>query len=195
MSAKILTAKIIIGLAALILAGCATMGPAVTVTSNANPDKGFESLKTFNFIQPLSTDRSNGARTQISTQLISSMRNELERRGLQQSDSPELLINFYVNTESGMQVRQVRTASSFHHYRRGRYNTWQNYQTIVTQYTQGTLAIDVIYVATNVLAWEGAADGRLRQNLNDFSQDQIDAIVAAVMAEFPTEPPQADAKE
>ena len=89
----------------------------------------------------------------------------------------------------------VATASSFHHYRRGRYNAWRNYQTVVTQYTQGTLAIDFIYTATNVLAWEGAADGRLRQNLNDFSQEQIDAVVAAVMAEFPTQPPQADTKE
>lgn len=188
-----MSTRIIIGLAALILAGCATTGPAVT--SNANPDKDFESLKTFNFIRPLSTDRANGARTPISTQLISSMRNELESRGLQQSDSPELWINFYINAESRMQVRNVPTASSFHHYRRGRYSAWQNYQTVVTQYTQGTLAIDFIYTATNVLAWEGAADGRLRQNLNDFSQEQIDAIVAAVMVEFPTQPPQAETKE
>jgi hypothetical protein len=188
-----MSTRIIIGLAALMLAGCATTGPAVT--SNSNPDKDFESLKTFNFIQPLSTDRSNGARTPISTQLISSMRNELESRGLQQSDSPQLLINFYVNAENRMDVRQVPTASSFHHYRRGRYSAWRNYQTVVTQYAQGTLAIDVVYTATNVLAWEGAAEGRLRQNLNDFSQEQIDAIVAAVMAEFPTQPPQAAPKE
>jgi hypothetical protein len=168
------------------LAGCATS--RVVVNTNVNPDKDFTTYETFGFLQPLSTDRVNGARTPVSTQLINSMRDELESRGLRESAAPDLAVNFYIDMETRVRVEQVRQASSFHHYRRGRYNTWQNYQTAVTQYTAGTLAIDFIDIETNILAWEGAADGRMRQNLSDFSQEQVDDIVGAVMVEFPLAP-------
>jgi hypothetical protein len=168
------------------LVGCATTGPAVN--TNKNPDKDFSSYRTFGFLQPLSSDRSNGARAPVSTQLINSMRNELQSRGLQEDPSPDLLVNFYVAMDTRLRVQRVPTASSFHHYRRGRYNAWQDYQTIVTQYTLGTLAIDFIDTSTNILAWEGAADGRMRQSLSDFTQEQVDAIVGAVMVEFPVAP-------
>ena len=168
------------------LVGCATTGP--TVNTNKNPDKDFSSYRSFGFLQPLSSDRANGARTPVSTQLINSMRDELQSRGLEEGPSPDLLVNFYIDMDTRVRVEQVRTASSFHHYRRGRYNTWRNYQTIATQYTVGTLAIDFIDAETNILAWEGAADGRMRQNLSDFSQEQVDDIVGAVMVEFPVVP-------
>jgi hypothetical protein len=168
------------------LAGCATS--RVVVNTNVNPDKDFTTYETFGFLQPLSTDRVNGARTPVSTQLINSMRDELESRGLRESATPDLAVNFYINMETRVRVEQVRQASSFHNYRRGRYNAWQNYQTAVTQYTAGTLAIDFIDAATNILAWEGTAGGRMRQNLSDFSQQQVDDIVGAVMVEFPIAP-------
>jgi hypothetical protein len=168
------------------LVGCATTGPAVN--TNKNPDKDFSSYRTFGFFQPLSSDRANGARTPVSTQLINSMRDELQSRGLQESPSPDVVVNFYIGMDARLRVQQVPTASSFHHYRRGRYNAWQNYQTVVTQYTVGTLAIDFIDASTNILAWEGTADGRMRQNLGDFTQEQVDGIVGAVMVEFPVAP-------
>ena len=180
-------------IAASLLAGCATTGPAVD--SNKNPDKDFKTYETFGFLQPLNTDRANGARTPISTQLMTSMRKEMKARGLREANSPDLLVNFYIGMEERMRVQQVPSASSFHHYRRGRYNAWMNYQTVVTQYTRGTLAIDFIDATTNILAWEAAADGRMRQNLSDFTQEQIDAIVAATMVDFPVQPKAATAPD
>lgn len=70
----------------LLLAGCATPGP--TIMTNANPATDFSTLKTYDFMQPLSTDRSGGARTSLSTLLMTSMNREMADRGFTQSDTP-----------------------------------------------------------------------------------------------------------
>ena len=130
----------------MVLAGCAS-GP--TITTNSAPGADLSNIQTFNFMQPLGTDRSNGTRTPMSAMMISSVSRELTGRGLKQSDSPDMLVDFFVTTEERMDVRTRSTTSSMHsvhrsHWRRGWYSTWPTYQTTVRQYTQGTLFIDKI---------------------------------------------------
>jgi hypothetical protein len=173
---------IIAGLLVMLLAGCATPGP--TITTNANPETVFSSFGTYNFMQPLGTDRPGGVGTPLSTMLSNSMSKEMASRGFQRSDTPDLLINFFVNTEDRMSVRTVPTTSSFHSYRMGRYSTWRGYETRVTNYTQGTLSIDLVDVANNMLAWEGVAENRLRTDVRNVTQEQSDDIVRQVMAQF-----------
>jgi len=50
---------------ALMLAGCASSGPTITI--NSAPGTDLSNFQTFNFMQPLGTDRDNGARTPMST--------------------------------------------------------------------------------------------------------------------------------
>jgi hypothetical protein len=165
----------------LLLASCAS-GP--TITTHKSPDTDFSSLGTYGFMQPLSTDRPNGVRTPLSTMLINSMSREMASRGFEPSDTPDLLVNFFVNTEDRLEVRTVPTATTFHGHRRGRYTTWHGYRNIVREYTRGTLSIDLVDAANNVLAWEGVAQGRLRNDVREISQEQIDQIVGQVMAEL-----------
>jgi len=164
------------------MAGCATPGP--TIMTNANPGTDFSSLKTYNFMQPLSTDRAGGAQTPLSAMLMSAMSREMASRGFQQSDTPDLLINFFVSTEERMQVRTTPSSTSFHSYRRGRYTGWPSYRTTVRHYTRGTLAIDIVDAANNILAWEGVAQGRMGSDLNAVTQEQTDDVLNQVMAEF-----------
>jgi hypothetical protein len=173
------------GLVALLSSACASWP---TITTNASPDTDLSKFRTYEFMQPLSTDRSNGVRTPLSTMLIDSMSRELASRGLERSDSPDLLVNFFVNTEERMDVRSVPTSRSFHGYRRGRYSTWGTYRTTVREYTRGTLAVDLVDAATNVLVWEGVAQGRLRRGVRDITQEQLDAIIAQMMTEFRRSP-------
>ena len=165
----------------LLLAACAS-GP--TITTHKSPDMNFSSFGTYGFMQPLSTDRPNGVRTPLSTMLINSMSREMTSRGLEPSDTPDLLVNFFVNTEDRLEVRSVPTATSFHAHRRGRYSTWRGYRNTVHEYTRGTLSIDLVDAANNVLAWEGVAQGRLRNDVREITQEQIDQIVGQVMAEL-----------
>jgi len=135
-------------------------------------------------MQQLSTDRPNGVRTPLSTMLIRSMSREMASRGFEQSDRPDLLINFLVNTEDRLDVRTVPTGTSSHSFRHGRYRTWGGYRTVVREYTRGTLYVDMVDAAKRVLAWEGVAEGRLRNDVREITQEQIDEVVGQMMAEF-----------
>ena len=172
---------------ALVLAGCAASGPTIMV--NTVPGADLSGFETFNFLQPLGTDRDNGARTPMSSMLMAAMTRELTNRGMTQSDSPDLLVDFFVTTEERMDVRTSRTSSmhsthSVHrsHWGRSSFSTWPTYQTTVRQYTQGTLLVDLIDPAANALVAEGAAQNRIRSN--EITRQQADDIVAQIMTEI-----------
>ena len=172
---------------ALVLAGCAASGPTIMV--NTAPGTDLSGFETFNFLQPLGTDRDNGARTPMSSMLADAMTRELTTRGLTQSDSPDLMVDFFVTTEDRMDVRTTRSSSmhSMHsvhrsHWGRSSFSTWPTYQTTVRQYTQGTLLVDLIDPAANALVAEGAAQNRIRSN--ELSRQQVDDIVGQIMTEI-----------
>ena len=176
--------NVLIGLAtlAVLLGGCASSGPTVTV--NAAPDVDLSGFRTWNFVQPLGTDRSNGARTPMSTMLMSAVSGEMAARGLVQSDSPDMLVDFFVTTQERMDVRQTPTGMhTVHrsHWSRG-WNTWPTYQTTVRQYTQGTLLIDLLDPARNTLLAEGAAQDRLRSS--EITQAQANEVVAQILGDM-----------
>ncbi len=165
-----------------LLAACASSGPRIT--TNSSPDADFSGFRTYDFMQPLSTDRPNGVRTPLSTMLIQSMTREMKSKGFEQSDTPDLLVNFLAILEERINVRSVPATSSPRGIRRGRYSTWGGYRTTVREYTRGTLGIDVVDATNNVLIWEGAAQSRSRRNVREVTQEQIDEIVRQLMAEF-----------
>jgi hypothetical protein len=164
-----------------LLAGCAASGPTISV--NSAPGADLSAFRTWNFIQPLGTDRSNGTRTPLSTMLMNSVSSEMAARGLAQADSPDMLVDFYVTTEERMDVRQTPNSSmsTMHrsNWHRG-ISTWPTYRTTVRQYTQGTLLIDLIDPAQNALLAEGAAADRLRSG--EISQQQANDVVGRIMA-------------
>jgi hypothetical protein len=167
---------------ALVLAGCASSGPTITV--NSAPGTDLSNFQTFNFVQPLGTDRDNGARTPMSTMLMNSVSREMASRGLKQSNSPDILVDFFVTTENRMDVRTTGSMHSVHrsHWSRGCCSTWPTYQTTVRQYTQGTLLIDLINPTANALIAEGAAQSRLRSS--EITQQQSDDVVGQIMADM-----------
>jgi hypothetical protein len=164
---------------AILLSACAS-GP--TIVANTNPGTDFSAFKTYNFFQPLGTDRAGGVRTPLSSRLVSSVNRELISRGMSLSDSPDLLVDFVVSAEDRIDVRTTPTHTVHRtHWNRG-FSTWPTYNTTVRQYTEGSLVIDLIDPATNTLVGEGGAQSRIRST--DFTQQQIDEIVGKIMSEL-----------
>ena len=58
-------------------------------------------------------------------------------------------------------------------------------ETRVSQYTEGTLNIDVIDRAQNRMVWEGIAVGRVSKMKPEARAARIDATVADIFASFP----------
>jgi len=171
-----------------LLAGCAAPGP--TIIANANPETDFSGFRTYNYMQPLSTDRADGMRTPLSSMLVTSMTLEMSSRGFRQSESPDLLVDFFVVTEDRVDVRTTPTTTSMsmsmrtHPHSRHSMSVWTGQQTTVRQYTKGTLGIDLVDPANNALAWEGAAQGRVRDDARNMTQSDVDELVRQIMGQF-----------
>jgi hypothetical protein len=166
------------------MTGCAS-GP--TIRSNADPSVDFTRFQTFNFMQPLSTDR-EGYQTFISRDLIAAAERELVGHGLKRTEtSPDLLVNFSANLDQRLRVTQTPQSSvgAFGTHRRGFYNTWPSYRTDVQQYTNGTLAVDVIDASRMQLVWEGVAVHRITQSRADNIGPVIDQAMQEIFAQFP----------
>jgi hypothetical protein len=177
-------------LAAVILAGC-TSGPSIYV--NADPSANFSGYRTYNFMQPLGTDRP-GYSSVLSEYLRTAASRELEARGYQKSDSPDLLVNFNVQTKEKVQSSTVPAGPAYggyYGYRSGYYGTWGGYETQVTQYTEGTLTVDVVDAGRKQLAWDGTAIGRVREESRKNLQPAIDRVIAQIFETFPSRIPPA----
>ncbi|MEM7304796.1 MAG: DUF4136 domain-containing protein [Pseudomonadota bacterium] len=166
------------------LAACSSPGPRVS--SSVDPDTDFTALKTYGFMPELGTDRPGGIRTPLGNMLINAVSKELQARGMRESDSPDVLVNFFVNVDQRLDVYRIPTTRSYYGYRYGRYRAWGGYETRVREYNQGTLSIDLIDPQRKMLVWEGVAQGRLSRNIvDDLTQEKVDNVVNAVMKELP----------
>ena len=174
-----------LGLMALaaILSGCAS-GPTVIV--NADPSANVMSMRTFDFMKPLSTDRGN-VQSLLSTQLIAATTDELQKRGWRrEQNNPDVLINFLLETHEQIRSRNTGASVSTMH-RSGRYGGWGATMSTPTieQTTQGALSIDMIDPAQNVMIWEGTATNRVTDRIRENQEETVRTFVAAILADFP----------
>ena len=174
-------------LGAAFLASCAS-GPSVI--ANRAPDFDLVNYRTFDFMQPLSTDNGN-IRTIISTHMMTAAERELGLAGLtRSSDNPDLLVNFMVSTRETLSSRPSSNVSVG--FRGSRYGTWGGYSVGVgtstndiVQRTEGTVAIDIVDASRNMLVWEGALSGRVTDRVRDNLEPALDKAVTDILAEFP----------
>jgi hypothetical protein len=171
--------KKLIWMAVLIplLAACAS-GPSIV--SNTSPGTDFRAFKTFNFMPQLGTDRANGARTPMSSLLMTAMEGELKARGLSKSDSPDLLVDFNVWAEDRVDIRSTPSHTVHRsHWHRG-FSTWPSYRTTVRQYTEGSMLMDLIDPRSGTLVAEAVASQRISDT--SFNQAQADKLVAQLLS-------------
>jgi hypothetical protein len=191
------TAKILVPLAlgpALALGACAT-GPQVSSMTDSSIN--FTQYKTFGFVEPLATDK-NGYQSMVSATLKSATTREMAARGIRyDSANPQLLVNFNARLSDKMRATTTPTpmgygmAGGYYGYRRGFYDPWPMYanQTTVTEYTEGTLNIDVADAQRKQLVWEGVVTKAVSQSDVNNAAATIDAAVVAAFTKFPIPAP------
>jgi Domain of unknown function (DUF4136) len=168
------------------VAGCET-GPAIR--SNVDPSAQFSRYKTFDFLEPSESGKP-GYQSFGAQYLVSAITRELEARGFQRHENPDLLVNYHVQKQDKVQVTD--TGYSGYYGYRGGYYGWGagiNTSTYVDTYTEGTLNIDVVEAADHKLLWEGIAVGRISERAQNNLQPTIDAVVKQVFQRFPVPPP------
>lgn len=187
-SASRATSKVLaVLLAVSLLAACSSsklFDPKIFV--NQDPAADFSKYRTYNYEPQLGTDERRGYRSIISTYLIDAMDLQMQQRGYTKSDNPDLLINFYVAKEEKVKATQTPSmvGGGYYGYRSGYYGAYSGYDTTVTQYTQGTLNIDLVDSRSKTLVWEGVAVGRVTDKARENAQLAINGAVSDTMARY-----------
>ena len=94
-----------ISIIALSVFGCAT---SPQVISNADTSVNFSEYKSYGFFETLATDKQN-YESMESNMLKVSVAKQLESRGFVYTENPDLLVNFYINTEEKIRSRTTPT--------------------------------------------------------------------------------------
>ncbi len=176
-------------LAALLLAACAS-SPRIETLQAPNAD--FSGYSSFAFVEPLGTAR-GGYASLISQQLIFSIRREMEIKGFEYVDDAEqadLLVNAFTHLDERIRTRPVSDpfmGRSYWDYRYGFYTPWPTYsvRTELQEYTEGTLTVDLIDSASNVMIWEGTARNEISEKTRRDAAQAIDRAVARLFEQFP----------
>ncbi|HSG91358.1 MAG TPA: DUF4136 domain-containing protein [Pseudomonadales bacterium] len=175
----------------LALAGCAS-GPSIR--SDVNPDSDLASYRTYGWVETLGTDKA-GYESLVTGRLKAAVGNELEARGYRYDENqPDMLVNFYVNLEEKQQVVTTPAAGmsygrGYYGFRTGYYSTWPTYETRVSEYTEGTLTVDLVDARLKVLAWNGTLQDRVTKKVMEDPQGALRAAVAALFDAYPYRAP------
>jgi hypothetical protein len=188
-----LVGMVLVSTAWIVFSSC-TSGPSVRADFDKSAD--FTQYKTFGFASPLGTDRA-GYKTIVSQYLTAAARAELEARGLKYADTaPQLIVNFNAKLSDKMRVDTMPSSSmgmGYYGYRGGYYSAWPAYhsETVVSQYTEGTLNIDVVDISRKQMIWEGVAVGSVSEKDSDELQPAVQRVVAKVFEKYPIAKPKA----
>ncbi|MCA8979652.1 MAG: DUF4136 domain-containing protein [Planctomycetes bacterium] len=175
----------------LVVLGLLSACSSPKVITNVDPNADFDRYRTFGFTERLGTDSDDyqSLKTQFLKQAVA---RELEARGYSPADQPDLLVNFYLQSKE--KIASTTTPSAYYGYRGyGGYGTWggyAGYETTVTQYTEGTLNVDLVDSRRMQLVWEGAIVGEVTDEMRRELEKSIDDAVKTLFEKFPfTAPP------
>lgn len=179
---------IVASLAAVAVAGCATVAPRIRVDYDRAVD--FASFQSYGYPAELGTDR-GGYSTLITGYFRRAVDREMQSRGYRYAATdPDLLVNFFARVRDVTDVRAVPTAwvgYGYYGYRYGLYGAWPFYANDVStvHYKIGTANIDIVHARRKQLIWEGVAEGKLTENVMRDPQSAISSVVADLFMRYP----------
>ena len=175
------------------LAACAS---AVQVRTALSPDASLSGLRTFR-VQPTPKPSIASAQSTSDPMLVNSISNRALRGDLRQGfeklgyavndSTPDFCVAYYASTNQQLDI----TAWDYGYSLRPRW--WRGwgpryrsamFEPMVTQYTQGTVIVDVFDPKNKELLWRGQGVAAVSDNQDQYLQD-LQATVAAILAKFP----------
>jgi len=172
-------------LLALVLGLAACSSGQVTQT-DSRPNVNLAQYKTYNFMD--ASARNDSAFINSGTNIFDLKRavtREMNARGFQLAEQPDLWVNIGLVTQQRVQTRETNFRQDGLPYYIGQRNYhWQAGQVPVGQYQEGTATIDLVDAARKELVWQGTTSTVLSRTASRASK-QIDKGVADVFARFP----------
>ncbi len=183
---KITAALIMVAL----ITACAS---SVKIHSDYDHSIDFSQYRTYGYYSPMGIENPNYSsllgqmfRTAIDAQMLP--------KGYVKSDNPDILINVSARLEDKTRVTTTSDpmmyGGGYYGYRGGMYDPWGGYgygtSTHVSQYTEGTVNIDMVDVKQKRMIWEGIAIGRVdEKETNTELRADIQSGVAEMFENYP----------
>ncbi|MDX2428070.1 MAG: DUF4136 domain-containing protein [Xanthomonadales bacterium] len=174
---------------AALISSCASKPKIVT---DYDHSVDFSQYKTYAFFNPMGIENPNYSSIYGSI-FRDAISKEMESRGYTRSDNPDLLINVSGRLQDKTKVTTTSDpymSGGYYGYRRGRYGAWGGYgygtQTHVSQYTEGTVNVDMVDRELKRMVWEGVAVGRV--NDKKTSEETRTNIYAGIQEMFSAYP-------
>jgi len=185
---KVFKFSMLVG-AAVILASCASKP---TIESDYDHSIDFSQYKTYGFFNPMGIENPNYSSIYGSI-FRDAISKEMESRGYTQSDNPDLMINVSGRLQDKTKVTTTSDpymGGGYYGYRRGAYGAWGGYgygtQTHVSNYTEGTVNVDMVDRALKRMVWEGVAVGRVNEKkTNEETRTNIYSGIQEMFAGYP----------
>ena len=175
--------------AVILLASCASK-PVIETDYDHTID--FSQYTTYGFFNPMGIE--NPSYSSIYGSIFrDAISKEMESRGYKMSDNPDLMINVSGRLQDKTKVTTTSDpymGGGYYGYRRGAYGAWGGYgygtQTHVSNYTEGTVNVDMVDRAMKRMVWEGVAVGRIdEKKTNEESRTNIYAGIQEMFAGYP----------
>jgi len=175
--------------AAVVLASCASKP---TIESDYDHTIDFSQYKTYNFFNPMGIE--NPSYSSIYGSIFrDAIGKEMASRGYTQSDNPDLMVNVSGRLQDKTKVTTTSDpymGGGYYGYRRGAYGAWGGYgygtTTHVSNYTEGTVNVDIVDRALKRMVWEGVAVGRVNEKrTNDETRENIYSGIQEMFAGYP----------
>ena len=186
---KKLSSISILACVAVLLASCASKP---TIESDYDHTIDFSQYKTYGFFNPMGIENPNYSSIYGSI-FRSAISREMESRGYVQSDNPDLMINVSGRLQDKTKVTTTSDpymGGGYYGYRRGAYGAWGGYgygtSTHVSNYTEGTVNVDMVDRAQKRMVWEGVAVGRVNEKkTSEETRTNINAGIQEMFAGYP----------
>jgi hypothetical protein len=177
-------------LIALALIGCSS-GPKILSDYDSDYAQKFTAYRTYDWMMPPRTGDARLDNKLTRTRIVGAIDRALAAKGYEKVDdfTPDFLIGYHVALQGKLDATTV--------------NTWYKYsypanpsgasgfsETYVREYQEGSLIVDIVDGEENELAWRGAMQTEIRDDLDPAkSQAIIAEAIASLLDEFP---PQTD---
>lgn len=158
-------------LVALLLSGC---GPSIKTQSDFDPEMDYKSYQKFVWVSENPMVLAMAAPPTMSPfleeRVMVAIAGSLKAKGFAQVDDPEnadFAVGFTIGTEDKVRVTSYPSTYGGYYGRRGYYYGGGGSDVRVSNYTEGTLAIDIFDVSTRQPAWHGWGSGTVGKPIKD----------------------------
>ena len=165
-------------MAVLLMTACAS---TTNIQSDYDRSVDFSQFKTYGYYSPMGIENPNYS-SLLGQMFRDAIDAQMKSRGYVLSDKPDLLINVSAKMQDKTQVRTYSDPmyGGYYGYRGGLYDPWGGYgygsSTHVSQYTEGTVNVDMVDIDQKRMVWEGIAIGRVKDKNDNLRQDIMDGV-------------------